>query len=96
MTTNWAARRTRFEQAVANMKQTRSDGIERILAEAAQLDADASKLLQRARDLRHTARLLEQDSRASKPCCIECDSPEGDVHYGWCSFNGPEAFTVVA
>jgi hypothetical protein len=64
--------------------------------EAAQLEKQAAKLMQRARDIRTALARIAAIHEPRPPCCIECDSPEGDVHYGWCSFNGSEAFTVVS
>lgn len=61
-----------------------------------ELEAQAAKLMQRARDIRHTLRLNAiEAARMKVPRCPTCDSPVGDVHFGWCSFNGAEAWTVV-
>lgn len=65
-------------------------------AEATQLEAQAARLMQRARDIRHTLKLNAVVAARVLPArCIECDAEIETVHFGWCSFNGPEAFTVV-
>jgi len=67
-------------------------------AEATQLEARAAKLMQRARDIRHTLKLnaLVAVRRAErKPCCGECDAEIGTTHFGFCSWFGAGAGAVV-
>ena len=65
-------------------------------AEAAQLEARAAKLMQRARDIRHTLNLNAiEAARVKVPRCMECDADEDTCHFGWCSCFGDGAGEIV-
>lgn len=63
-------------------------------AEIAQLERQAARLLQRARDIRHTLAMLARPVVLAR--CLFCDAAEGDFHFPSCVTSDAQRGEVVS